>query len=180
MVVSHERSGTHFLMNALASCYGYVSQPWINFDLSGGNLLERHSREQLADRSTRSRADCPIANTSKSHHSAHFFTSPTASPDRTIRNLRALSRPGSGHALVLALPVSLPALGAGRPAGGGPIDLRPRDAVRTNPTSPGAASYQHKLERWAAQVDSWHQVAPAFPRIALVRYEDLISITRKP
>ena len=27
MVVSHERSGTHFLMNALAACYGYVSRP---------------------------------------------------------------------------------------------------------------------------------------------------------
>ena len=33
MVVSHERSGTHFLMNALAACYGYVSAPWVNLCL---------------------------------------------------------------------------------------------------------------------------------------------------
>jgi Sulfotransferase domain len=31
-VVSHERSGTHFLMNTLAMNFGYVSNPWINLD----------------------------------------------------------------------------------------------------------------------------------------------------
>src|SRR5215469_1383683 len=38
MVVSHERSGTHFLMNALASCYGYVSAPWVDFDRPTFNI----------------------------------------------------------------------------------------------------------------------------------------------
>lgn len=33
MVCSHERSGTHFLMNSLASCTKYVSNPWLNYDL---------------------------------------------------------------------------------------------------------------------------------------------------
>ncbi len=32
MVVSHERSGTHFLMNTLALNFGYIAKPWINFD----------------------------------------------------------------------------------------------------------------------------------------------------
>lgn len=32
MVCSHERSGTHFLMNSLASCTKYVSSPWLNYD----------------------------------------------------------------------------------------------------------------------------------------------------
>lgn len=33
MVCSHERSGTHFLMNSLASCTRYVGNPWLNYDL---------------------------------------------------------------------------------------------------------------------------------------------------
>ena len=33
MVCSHERSGTHFLMNSLASCSKYVSNPGLNYDL---------------------------------------------------------------------------------------------------------------------------------------------------
>ena len=32
MVCSHERSGTHFLMNSIANRTGYTSSPWINYD----------------------------------------------------------------------------------------------------------------------------------------------------
>ena len=32
IVASHERSGTHFLMNAIADNYGYISDPWIDID----------------------------------------------------------------------------------------------------------------------------------------------------
>ena len=32
MVVSHERSGTHFLMNTIALNFDYISAPWINLD----------------------------------------------------------------------------------------------------------------------------------------------------
>lgn len=40
MVCSHERSGTHFLMNSLGSCTKYTSNPWLNYDLMpyGGTL----------------------------------------------------------------------------------------------------------------------------------------------
>jgi len=30
MVVSHQRSGTHFMMNTVAACFGYVSNPWLD------------------------------------------------------------------------------------------------------------------------------------------------------
>ena len=33
LVVSHERSGTHFVMNSLALNLDYVSSPWINLAL---------------------------------------------------------------------------------------------------------------------------------------------------
>ena len=32
IVISHERSGTHFMMNSLSECFDYVSSPWVNFD----------------------------------------------------------------------------------------------------------------------------------------------------
>lgn len=32
MVVSHERSGTHFLMNTLANNFGFQSHPWVDLD----------------------------------------------------------------------------------------------------------------------------------------------------
>lgn len=32
LVVSHERSGTHFLMNTIADNFGYVSDPWCDID----------------------------------------------------------------------------------------------------------------------------------------------------
>lgn len=40
MVCSHERSGTHFLMNTMNIATTYCSNPWLNYDLSplGANL----------------------------------------------------------------------------------------------------------------------------------------------
>lgn len=32
LVVGHERSGNHFLMNTLARAYGYIAEPWFNLD----------------------------------------------------------------------------------------------------------------------------------------------------
>ena len=46
MVCSHERSGTHFLMNAINECTKYTSKPFINFDLIplGGSLNFFHDQ----------------------------------------------------------------------------------------------------------------------------------------
>lgn len=71
IVVSHERSGTHFLMNALAACYGYAAEPWINFDFPDTNINYFKSwsvREHLLSLAAR-----PIANIVKSHHAVDFF-----------------------------------------------------------------------------------------------------------
>src|SRR6516162_5760778 len=71
MVVAHERSGTHFLMNALAACYGYVSDPWINFDRPSLNINYYQAAEVreilLALGAQR------MANVVKSHHPVDFF-----------------------------------------------------------------------------------------------------------
>lgn len=71
LVISHERSGTHFLMNTLALNFGYISKPWINVDyelglnLYSSNILLAFFR-QMHER--------PILNIVKSHHQAGFYT----------------------------------------------------------------------------------------------------------
>lgn len=72
MIVSHERSGTHFLMNSLAACYGYLSMPWVDFDYQMFPINFFHPPAitnvlgELAKRGS-------LANVVKSHHQAGFF-----------------------------------------------------------------------------------------------------------
>jgi len=70
MVVSHERSGTHFMMNAIAKCYGYVARPWLNFDFELG--LNFYYPQHLAAYFGQF-ANIPLANVVKAHHSFAFF-----------------------------------------------------------------------------------------------------------
>jgi len=70
MVVSHERSGTHFLMNALALNFGYVAKPWINLDLELG--INFHAPWALGGFFAQTEGK-PILNLVKSHHQFEFF-----------------------------------------------------------------------------------------------------------
>ncbi len=38
MVVSHERSGTHFLINAITGAYGYSEHEFLDFDQQSLNI----------------------------------------------------------------------------------------------------------------------------------------------
>lgn len=70
-VISHERSGTHFLMNTIALNFGYINRPWWNFDFEIG--LNMHSSRNI--RRYLQQADGqPLLNIFKSHHSFGFFT----------------------------------------------------------------------------------------------------------
>ena len=71
MEVSHERCGTHFLMNALAACYGYVSAPRVNLGLPTVNSNSYYPPR--ARDTPLSLAARPIANVVQSHHPADFF-----------------------------------------------------------------------------------------------------------
>ncbi|MGD9659694.1 MAG: sulfotransferase domain-containing protein [Porticoccaceae bacterium] len=70
-VISHERSGTHFLMNTVANHFGYMSKPWWNFDFDSMTInfhapvsIQKYF-QQFHDKS--------IINILKSHHPATFF-----------------------------------------------------------------------------------------------------------
>lgn len=70
-VFSHERSGTHFLMNTIAQNFGYVSDPWWNLDFEEGLCL--HAPGFVLGYFEAAR-DRPVQNILKAHHAAGFFT----------------------------------------------------------------------------------------------------------
>jgi len=70
MVVSHERSGTHFLMNTLALNFGYISDPMWNLDLELG--INFHAGYGMHDYFRRVH-DMSVLNIVKSHHPFEFF-----------------------------------------------------------------------------------------------------------
>jgi hypothetical protein len=168
LVVSHERSGTHFLMNSLASCYGYVTTPWIDFDRPTFNINYFYSPEvrdlllALADR--------PMANVVKSHHVADFF----AEELRKIAERYVVFVVCRHPAAVM---LSFWRFLHQWPWNEGPKSLDPLAFARSEPCGRlmrfqmrQAASMLH---RWAAHVDGWLDAATACPRIVVVRYEDL-------
>jgi hypothetical protein len=69
-VISHERSGTHFLMNTLALNFGYISKHWWNFDFEHG--LNFHAPHGLL-KYFKQVHDKPVLNILKSHHPINFF-----------------------------------------------------------------------------------------------------------
>jgi len=171
MVVSHERSGTHFLMNALASCYGYVSLPWIDLDNPKQSVLDFHSREQLG-KILANLAEKPMANIVKAHQTAEFFSD----------QLEALSKRYTIFAIYRdPVPVMLSFwryMYRFRPE----IDPGPKaaDPLTFARTAPAGLMLRYQLQRcdsvldrWAHHVNSWLAAAPNYPNIRLVRYEDL-------
>jgi len=69
-VFSHERSGTHFLMNSIAVNFDYISSPWFNFDSELN--LNFHSADELHGFLAQLKSK-PIANILKSHHPFDFL-----------------------------------------------------------------------------------------------------------
>lgn len=69
-VFSHERSGTHFLMNALSLNFGYLSDPWWNLDFEEGVNFHAPGFTLGYLEGVR---DIPVQNILKSHHAAGFI-----------------------------------------------------------------------------------------------------------
>ena len=71
MVASHERSGTHFTMNALDVCFGYIARPWVDFDYKPFNI-NYYSADNVRSLLLQL-ADGKVAHTIKSHHEFAFL-----------------------------------------------------------------------------------------------------------
>jgi hypothetical protein len=168
LVVSHERSGTHFLMNALAACYGYVSAPWIDLDHHIFNINYYHS---IRIRNTLlALAGRPVANIVKSHHQSDFFTEELAAitPRYVIfyicRNPVSVMRSCWRHLHGLPWAEGPKVADALTFARAEPCGQMMRYQMRQHPDM---------LRRWAAHIDGWLTIAQEEPRVVPVRYEDL-------
>jgi hypothetical protein len=168
MVVSHERSGTHFLMNALAACYGYVSTPWIDFDRPTFNINYFYLPEvrdlllALADR--------PMANVVKSHHAVDFFAGELSRLTERYVVFTICRDPATAM-------LSFWRYMHQWPWTEGPKTLDAESFAAAEPCGRlmryQMKQYRSMLHRWSAHVEGWLDAAAKSPRVVLVRYEDL-------
>jgi hypothetical protein len=168
LVVSHERSGTHFLINALATCYGYVGDPWLNLDYNTVNInyhLPRLFREELLKLAT-----APMANVGKSHHAADFLVGELSRLTTRYIVFVIYRDPVAVLLSNWRLMHSLPWME-------GPKVADPITFARSEPCGKMLRyqiwQYPNMMRRWAAHVEGWLAAAAAVPRVVPIRYEDL-------
>ena len=170
MIVSHERSGTHFLMNSIAACFGYNSRPWLNFDQRHINLnfhaptMVRKSLAQLGKQR--------VSNIIKSHHQVEFFSEVL---EHTPEQLLIFYIYRDPVAVMLSFWRFVHGLGWHE----GPELDNPISFARAEPCG-RMMRYQFRqypsiLHRWAAHCAGWLAAANYNSRVILVRYEDLDS-----
>ena len=169
IVVSHERSGTHFLMNTLALNFGYLVKPWVDLDFNlAGNF---HYPKALALFFTKLHAKKAL-NMVKSHHQAGFLTPFMEQLVDKYFVFYAYRDPRD-------VMVSYWRYIRRVPWDEGPNTETVGEFMRAAPRG-AMLRYQKMqiptiLERWKVHVEEWAACARAGPRtgVTLVRYEDL-------
>lgn len=169
-VFSHERSGTHFLMNTVANHFGYISKPWWNFDFD--SLTINFHSSLAIERYFRQSHDRPIINILKSHHPATFFSETLEYMADQFHILYIYRDPRdvliSNWKLIKSFSWDE-----------GP---KPETAAEFIGAEPSGAMlrYQKKqernmLQRWKTNVESWLEAAKSNPSlpICILKYEDL-------
>jgi hypothetical protein len=168
LVVGHERSGNHFLMNTLARAYGYVANPWFNIDLFPHPINYFHPgtlERLLMDAGARR-----MANVGKSHHAAEFF-------DSILKNLQKRYVIFYIHRDPVDVMLSYWRIIDHWPWREGPRRNDPADFALAEPEGQ-MLRYQMRqrrnlLDRWAAHVEGWTEAAKNQHRVVIVRYSDL-------
>ncbi|MEX0853267.1 MAG: sulfotransferase domain-containing protein, partial [Bauldia sp.] len=168
MVVSHERSGTHFLMNSIARGYGYVSRPWIDLDHAQVNI--NYFAPEILRRTLAQFADQRAANLIKSHHAADFFDGIL---DEVLKKTAILYI----HRDPVAVMLSFWRFIDHWPWREGPKRGDVLSFARAEPEGQ-MLRYQMKqrknmLDRWARHVEGWTKAARGRHRLRFVRYDDL-------
>lgn len=168
MVVSHERSGTHFTMNALAKCFDYVSRPWIDLDTHQINI-NYFAPSELSS-TLRQLAAMRPAHVVKSHHEFRFFAEILDEVGRAFHLVYVYRHPADTLAsywkLLNAFPWSE-----------GPKSVTALEFATSAPMARLMRYQFHQygsmLDRWANHVRGWTEAAKTSPLIHLVRYENL-------
>lgn len=171
-VISHERSGTHFLMNTVANHFGYISKPWWNFDFDS-LTINFHSTVNIR-RYLQQFHDKSIVNILKSHHPAGFFDGILDYVTEQFHVLYIYRDPRDALVSNWKLIQSFQWDEGPKPETAG-------EFIRAEPSG-GMMRYQkfqqkNMLHRWKANVESWLVAAEKNPQlpICLLKYEDLDS-----
>lgn len=167
LVASHERSGTHFLMNSMAANLGYIAEPWLNLDWELGiNFFSPSSLWSFFS----SLSDQQVGNVIKSHHAYGFF-SPIA--EQMGEEYRVVYI----HRHVCETLASYWRLVQHSTWFEGPRHTTLSEFIRSKPQG-GMARYQFQpaenlVQRWAIHVDGWIEAAKTNRFILAIGYHDL-------
>jgi hypothetical protein len=168
MVVSHERSGTHFLMNSIARGYGYTAAPWIDLDYNRMPINFFHppaiagALEKLADQR--------IAAIVKSHHASTFF-------DGILNRILKRYIVFYIHRDPADVMISFWRFMHRWQWHEGPKRPDPVAFAMAEPEGQLMRYQTHQrrsmLDRWGKHVEGWHKAAQGRPRLRLVSYAAL-------
>jgi hypothetical protein len=168
MVISHERSGTHFLMNSIASAYGYVSQPWV--DLDDHHIPINYFHQPSIAGALNHLADRQIAAIVKSHHPSTFFENILDEVLGRYVIFYIHRDPADVMASFFKFMYAWHCH----------VGPQREDAVAFAAAAPEGRLMRYQthqrrnmLDRWAQHVEGWYRAAEGRPRLRLVRYQDL-------
>jgi len=167
IVVSHERSGTHFLMNTLALNFGYIAKPWLNFDFQLGINFYHFPTVQKYFESVYPK---PVKHIMKSHHPSVFFSDFMQYLADTFHVFYIYRDPRD---VMLSFWEFISKI----PWDEGPKVSSVSDFMRAAPRG-AMLRYQKEqmptlLHRWKNHVEGWSSAAEQFQGIFCLRYEDL-------
>lgn len=168
MVVGHERSGNHFMINSLAACYGYVGSPWVDLDYSFFSI-NYFKPSRVADILTMLGSKKTAA-VIKSHHHPDFLKGQFDRVFSKIKIVYIYRNP-------VDVMISFWKLLHGMPWVEGPKVENPLVLARSEPCGQlmryQIHQYPSMAHRWAAHVSSWLKLADSSNRVAAIAYEDL-------
>jgi hypothetical protein len=170
MVVSHERSGTHFMMNAMALCFGYISNPHVDIDRHQFNINYYHpqSLQTLILKLAALRA----ANILKDHHEFEFFSTIIGAFEGSIDIIYIHRNPAD------VLTSFWRFLNTWNWVEGPKVDTA-LEFAKTPPMGQlmryQFRQYDTMLDRWANHVKHWVEASSRARNIHIVRYEDLAN-----
>ncbi len=168
MVVSHERSGTHFFMNTMAACFDYVSDPWVDIDRHQFNINYYHPPTLQA--LILEVAGWKAANILKSHHEFAFFSEIIAAFEGAIRIVYVFRNPADVMASYWRFLHTWPWVE-------GPKTNTAFDFAMTAPMGRllrlQFQQFDTMLDRWASHVRHWVTASEQSTNIHIVKYESL-------
>jgi hypothetical protein len=168
MVVSHERSGTHFLMNSIARGYGYTARPWVDMDTDSVAINFFHPPSIAG--TLANLADRRIAAIIKSHHPADFFDGIL---DRVLRRYVVFYI----HRDPVEVMISFWRFMHRWRWHEGPRCSDPLAFASAEPEGQLMRYQRHQrrnmLDRWAKHVEGWYRASVERPRLRVVSYAAL-------